>query len=681
MRRPVIFCAWIALASLACSDSSGDDDGLLTGFEDEASNDDEIPTTGFPQDTDTDADSSDTDSESSESNDSSDSTDATDTTETDTDTDTDTGDGDGDLGERPVIYQLVIRHFGNTNQTRHTNGSLAENGVGKFADIDEVAIAELVELGITHVWLTGVLRQATLTNYGGYGMPADDPDVVKGRAGSFYAIRDYYDACPDYAMDPTMRLEELDALVGRLHDVGLRVLIDLVPNHVARGYGSVVEPELDFGLGDDQSTFFDPSNNFFYLTGQSLSLSKPGYYNPPGFTFDGAFAREDGSPGNAAKVTGNNQTSASPAATDWYETVKLNWGFNFTNNASDYDPIPDTWMKMDAIVAYWQARGVDGFRCDFAHYVPDAAWTWLIDQARMRDPEVLFVAEAYENLDGLLAAGFDAVYYDAAYDELKKIYQGASSQSDYSTVMNQLDDDERPRYLQYLENHDERRIASPVVNNTSPDNSGFGSKEAGYQLAPLVYLYGAGPVLVYNGQEVGETGAGVEGFGQEDGRTSIFDYWSLPELSKWVNGGAFDGGMLAADQVALRNFYADLLALTQDPSAIGQGYWGLEYHNNPGNYGDCPDGFYSFARFEPGSGRAMVVVANFTPGQGASGQIRLPQDLVDAVGLAGDLVVRRVLDESGAIDEVVAMTTSAELVDDGFSVQVGDQRAEVFVIE
>jgi glycosidase len=672
--------ALVHATSLGCTDNASNDDEVFTSFDDDDTSEGEVPTTGFPVDTDSDTDSDSTTDGDSSSDDATDSTDGTDTTD---DTDTTDGEDDGDppLGQRPVIYQLVVRHFGNTNQTRATNAGLAENGVGKFVHITDTAIGQLVELGITHVWLTGVLRQATLTNYNGYGMPADDPDTVKGRAGSFYAIRDYYDVSPDYAMDPTMRLEEFDALVERLHAANLRVMIDLVPNHVARGYGSIVLPETDFGVADDQSVFFSPNNNFFYLDGAALQLSKPGYYNPPGFTFDGMFAPENGTPGNVAKVTGNNVTSTSPASTDWYETVKLNWGYDFANDVSDYDPIPDTWLKMDAIVAYWQDRGVDGFRCDFAHYVPNEAWTWLIDEAKMRDPEVYFIAEAYADLDGLLAAGFDAVYHDASYDALKRIYQGAGTQAQYSDIMNQLGDPERPKYLQYLENHDERRIASPVVANASPDDSGFGGENAGYQLAPLAYLYGAGPVLIYNGQEVGEPGSGVEGFGQEDGRTSIFDYWSLIELSKWVNEGAFDGGMLAADQIALRDFYADLLALTQDPSATAAGYWGLEYHNNPGNFGDCPDGLYSFARFEPDSGRALVIVANFTPGQGASGKIRLPQDLVDAIGFAGDVTVGKILDETGGVDQMIGTMTSGELVSAGFSVDIPDQRAHVFVIE
>ncbi len=587
--------------------------------------------------------------------------------------------GGEEPGEREVIYQLVVRHFGNTNETRAVDGSIDDNGVGKFADIDQVAIDELVGLGVSHVWLTGVLRQATLTEYP--GLPADDPDIVKGRAGSFYAVRDYYDVSPDYAIDPDMRLEEFDDLVDRLHAAGLIVLIDLVPNHVARSYASVIEPSTDFGVGDDQSAFFDPTNNFFYLPGESLTLTKPMAWNPPGAVFDGTFAPEDGAPGNTPKVTGNNQATSSPSENDWYETIKLNWGLDFTTGRGAYNPMPDTWQKMDAIVAYWQARGVDGFRCDFAHFVPGEAWTWLIDEARMRDPEAYFLAEAFDNLDGLLGAGFDAVYHDDGYDGLKRIYQGAASQDDYANTMFGLGDDVRDRYLQYLENHDERRIASPIEAMGGPDDSGFGSMAAGYQLAPVSFLFSAGPILVYNGQEVGESGSGIEGFGQEDGRTSIFDYWSLPALSAWVNGGAYDGGGLTSAQADLRAYYVDLLALSRDPSVVGSSYWGLEYFNNPGMFGDVPDGFYTFARFEAGSGRAVVVVANFTPGAGGAGPVRLPPELVDAIGLSGPVTVRRVLGREGQVDEMIGMLDGAELPTTGFFADVPDQTTHVYVLE
>lgn len=603
------------------------------------------------------------------------------------------GGGAGGMGpydgvdQKPVIYQLVVRLFGNTNETRAKDGTIAQNGSGKFADIDEKAIASLAAMGVTHVWLTGVLRQATLTDYASIGLPADDADTVKGRAGSFYAVRDYYDVSPDYAADPAQRMAEFDALVARLHAAGLKVMIDLVPNHVARSYGSVVKPELDFGKNDDQTKFFSPQNDFFYLAepaGQSLTLKKPAGWNPSGVTFDGLFDRESGGPGKVPRATGNNVTSVSPSETDWYETVKLNYGFNFIDNVGSYSPTPDVWTKVDAILAYWQSKGVDGFRCDFAHYVPTEAWQFLIGKVKERDPKSLVIAEAYDNLNGLIAAGFDAVYHDATYDTFKRLYLGKASQSDVDTVFGSIDDAIRGRYVQYLENHDERRIASPIVPGDSPDGTGFGSMNAGHQLAPLSYLYSNGPILMLNGQEVGEPGGGEEGFGGDDGRTTIFDYWSMPELVKWVNGHAYDGGQLSDDQKKLRAYYGDLFALGQDARVRGNRYWGLKYFNNTGMFPDASDAMFTFARFAQKSGTLLVVASNFGVGGAATGKIRIPDDLAEKAGLraTGDLKVRAILDERGKIDEIASEAiTRAALASDGFSATIGDQSAKVFVIE
>jgi glycosidase len=595
---------------------------------------------------------------------------------------------------KPVIYQLVVRYFGNTNTTNRRDGTLDVNGCGTFADVGDVALRELKALGATHLWLTGCLRQATLTAYSALGLPADDPDVVKGIAGSFYAVRDYFDVCPDYARDPANRLAEFDALVTRVHDAGLKVLLDFVPNHVARGFHSVVRPDLDFGRGDDQTKFFARDNHFFYLTdppGQALRLSKPASWNPPGFVFDGRYPPEDGGPGRVPRASGDNCASASPSKDNWYETVKLNYGYNFLDGREDYDPRPRTWDLMDRILAYWQARGVDGFRCDMAHLVPREAWEYLIGNARSpaRDPGCLFLAEAYPsgrpwspvpNLDDLLAAGFDAVYHSTAYDALKRIYQGTGGQADYDRAVTSLSLVARAGRLGYLENHDERRIASAIDPYRGPGDSGFGSAEAGYQLAPLQLLYGPGPVLVFNGQEVAEEGAGTEGFSTDDGRTTNFDYWCMPEFAKWVHGHAYDGGGLSAAQKALRRFYADLLALCQDSSVRGDGYWGLKYWNRSGRFPDCPDDLYSFARYQTGSGRLLVVVANFRPNAACEGRIRVPPELAAAAGLRGGLRVRLVLDREGACDVAVGEWAAEELGRDGFPVSVPNQAAQVYVV-
>ncbi len=583
-----------------------------------------------------------------------------------------------DAAPRDVLYQLVVRHFGNTTGQNKTDGTLTENGVGKFSDLDARALDHIAGMGVTHVYLTGVLQQATSTDWSGYGQPPDDPDILKGRAGSFFAVRDYFDVSPDYADDPADRLDEFDALVARIHAAGMKVLIDLVPNHVARSYASDIRPALTLGADDDQDVFFARDNHFFYLAG-GTPLTLPTAEAPwqlPGM--DGAFALEDGTSGRHARVTGNEVVSHTPSVNDWYETVKLNYGYDFTNGTTHYDPIPATWAFVDEVLAYWQARGVDGFRCDFAHLVPQPAWTWLIDHARDRDPDVYFAAEAYANLDGLVEAGFDAVYDDDTYDRLKGIYNGTSTKGVLDSHLAFFPDTRRPHALRYLENHDERRIASPIVPDVEPDHSGFGSPAAGIHLAPIAYLSGPGPVMVYNGQTVGEQGAGVEGFGGEDGRTSIFDYWRVPALADWVSEGTFDGRRLSPDQRALHETYRRLLHLAQHPLVTEGAYYGLDFHNT-GRSG-YPGGAWTFARYLPDAERLLVVVANFelapTPIT-----VRIPDELSDWAALPAALRVVQLFDETGDVDgRPVATLTEHALRNDGFTVTVPNQASRVYLV-
>jgi glycosidase len=382
--------------------------------------------------------------------------------------------------ERPRIYQLFLRQFSNVNETRKPHGTLAENGVGGFADLDDRALCSLRELGVTPLWLMGMLRPATATDYSAIGLPADDPDLLKGLAGSPYALRDYFDVCPDYATDPTRRLEEFRALVDRIHRNRLRLSLDFVPNHVARSLSSVVKPELSFGVHDNRGMFFAPSNHFYYLPGAlRLPTVKDGQPVSPTCKVtgggDGAFAGE----AEWSRVTGNNGVTNGPNAGDWHETVKLNYGFDFTLGrhgpkgfpTDDHPgkPIPDTWLKMDAVLAHWQQLGVDGFRCDMAYWVPLEFWRWAIGRARARQANVFFVAEAYDNdpnkltdgnvLKALVAAGFEAVYDDQSYDILKDIHDGPEGANDLDVVLGAV----APLHqsLRYAENHDEVRLANP----------------------------------------------------------------------------------------------------------------------------------------------------------------------------------------------------------------------------
>ncbi len=554
------------------------------------------------------------------------------------------------------IYQLFLRQFSNVNETRKPNGTLPENGVGKFSQLDDRALTALRDLGVTHIWLLGVLRQATATDYSSIGLPSDDPDLLKGIAGSPFAIRDYFDVCPDYADDPSHRLEEFRVMVDRIHSQGLKVIIDCVPNHVARSHRSVVKPELSFGDHDDRTQFFSPANNFYYLQGQPplrLPTVKDGRAVSPTCQVlggcDGLFdgEREHG------RVTGNNVVSWTPNLGDWYETVKLNYGFDFTkgrNGPKEYPtaeqpgkPIPDTWTKMDAVLAHWQSLGVDGFRCDMAHWIPMEFWRWAIARAHQRAGAVLFVAEAYDNdpskltdgnvLTALVDAGFDAIYDHQSYTVLKDVYEGAKWANDLDSVLGAV----APlhRSIRYAENHDEVRLASPK------QWGGLGAG-VGRPVAAILFGVGRGPVLVYNGQEVGEPALGVEGFGGDDSRTSIFDYWCMPEVAKWVNGHRYDGGRLSSEQKDLRLWYGHLLGLINGPAFRRGEFMGLNPVNkdNPrfGRLaGEDSSGhwLYAFLRYDAAGSQRFLVVANLHSRQTLTGvRITFSPEAVAALGAA-----------------------------------------------
>ncbi|MEO7319276.1 MAG: alpha-amylase family glycosyl hydrolase [Chthoniobacteraceae bacterium] len=522
--------------------------------------------------------------------------------------------------ERMRIYQLLPRLFGNVKETRKPHGTLAENGCGKFADINDAAIGSLAAMGFTHFWLTGVLRQATSTDYSEVGALADDPALLKGRAGSPYAIRDCFDVCPDYAVDPANRLAEFRALLARLHAAGLGALIDFVPNHVARSHDSIVLPEHTFGARDDRTRFFDPANNFFWLQRDSPGGGPPLRLPPHGQPFAGEMEQ--------GRVTGNNVCHWQPSQHDWFETVKLNYGFDFTTGTHAYprggqgaEPIPDTWVKMDRVLTYWQEQGVDGFRCDMAHLVPMEFWTWAVERARVRNPATIFIGEAYDNdpmkvtggnvMLALLAAGFDAVYDDPAYKKLKSIYDGCGWAND-------LDDAHgaEPVFqsaLRYAENHDEVRLAG------DGQWGGVGA-EVGRAVSAILFGLSRGPVLLYSGQEVGEPARGAEGFGGDDARTTIFDYWSMPEFTKWVNGHRYDGTRLSAVQRELRDFYARLLRLVGEPAFRDGDFTALNRANIPNEHygrlpGETASGHWLYAclRGDSASGQRFLVAANLHP--------------------------------------------------------------------
>lgn len=519
--------------------------------------------------------------------------------------------------QKIMIYQLLPRLFGNKQQQQIPYGTITENGSGKFDDITVKALQGMKELGTTHVWYTGVIAHATLTDYSQFGLPADHASVVKGRAGSPYAVRDYYDVDPDLAVQVDKRMEEFQNLIERTHGQNLKVILDFVPNHVARQYKSRMKPAgvKDFGEGDDVSRAFSPENDYYYIPGQQFIVPQPhhGQVNPLASVSKGPYLE------NPAKATGNNVFSAAPSIDDWYETIKLNYGLDVQGGSvGHYNPVPAVWLKMKDILSYWSDKGADGFRCDMAEMVPIEFWAWVIPELKKKKPELIFIGEAYDpsTYKTFLTTGkFDYLYDKVGlYDGLKKLIR-SEDQADVAAIRHVWQQESAgfgDQMLRFLENHDEERIAS----------AGFAGKaELALPAMVLSATLSGGPVMLYSGQEVGEPGRGAEGFGGEDNRTTIFDYWGVPEHQKWMNNGAFDGGQLSPEQHELRAYYAKLLKFAGHSQAVSSG----EFLGMPAG-GNMNQKMYGFFRFT--DKERLLILVNFDRHYRMESQVRIPDEIL-----------------------------------------------------
>lgn len=520
-----------------------------------------------------------------------------------------------DNKDKIVIYQVFPRWFGNTNTRLVKNGSLAQNGVGKFSAFTPEALAAIAELGVSHIWYTGVIEHATKTDYTAYGIRKDHTAIVKGQAGSPYAIKDYYDIDPDLADSVPDRMEEFEALVRRTHEAGMKVIIDFVPNHVARQYYSDRKENYvgDLGHLDNMNKGFDPNNNFYYLPGQTLVVH-----------FDDQDDEDFEYSEFPAKVTGNNCFSATPGKNDWYETVKLNYGIDYQNGGgAHFSPVPDTWNKMLDILLFWAAKGVDGFRCDMAEMVPVEFWNWAIQRVKQQYP-VLFVAEVYnpgEYRNYLYTGHFDYLYDKVGlYDTLRAVMRGEASAETITTCWQKLGNIQ-PQMLNFLENHDEQRVASP-----------FFAGDARLGVAGMVVsaLMNVNPVMIYCGQELGEPGMDEEGFSGRDGRTTIFDYWSIPSIRDWNNGGRFDMERLSPAQVRLRETYAKLLNVAKTEAVVSEGeFYDLMYANKNNPYMNIRKQYVFLRKWR---NEVLLAVANFDRGDQSIG-VRIPVEAFQALGI------------------------------------------------
>ena len=554
-----------------------------------------------------------------------------------------------------IVYQVFTRLFGNTNTSNIPWGTKEQNGVGKFNDFTEAALAEIKKLGVSHVWYTGVPHHGVIGDFPEIGISSDDPDVIKGRAGSPYAVRDYYQVNPDLAVDVTRRMEEFEALIARTHKQGMKVIIDIVPNHVSRYYEGKNNPAgvLDFGAKDDTNLAYAKNNNFYYLPGKAFQVPAPkNGYQPLGGAAhplsDGKFEEFP------AKWTGNGSRLAQPDFYDWYETVKVNYGVSpdgmkdfvaLPEEASTLDiqahfdfwkgkEVPDSWIKFKDITQFWLSKGVDGFRFDMAEMVPVEFWSYLNSHIKKTNPNAFLLAEVYNPSlyrDYIHKGKMDYLYDKVElYDTLKHIMQGHGSTDNLVPILKGLSDVEH-HMLHFLENHDEQRIASPEFAGNP------------WKALPAMVVSATSttaPTMIYFGQEVGEPGAEMAGFGQPS-RTSMFDYIGVPQHQKWVNGGKFDGGQLSDNEKALRNYYSEVLNFTRGSSALMGAYQDLHRYNRSKNPA-YTDKTFAYARWD--AEQKLLVVTNFDETQSVNTVLHLSPELLKAWNLKpGNREIQEVL--------------------------------------
>jgi len=541
--------------------------------------------------------------------------------------------------KKKVVYQVFTRLFGNTNTTNKPWGTLEENGVGKFNDFTDKALSEIKDLGVTHIWYTGVPHHNVIRDYTKYGISNDDPDVVKGRAGSPYAVKDYYNVNPDLAENVENRLQEFEALIERSHKANLKVIIDIVPNHVARNYQSLTNPKgtKDFGKEDDKSVVYNTNNNFYYVPNTKFEV--PDFlngYEPLGgekHVFSDKNFDE-----NPAKWTGNGARSPKPSFYDWYETVKVNYGVS-PEGKKDFDQlpagfeaedfkkhfdfwkektVPNSWTKFRDIALYWLDKGVDGFRYDMAEMVPVEFWSYMNSAIKMKKSDAFLLAEVYNPslYREYIKKGKMDYLYDKVqlYDTIKNVMQGKGLTDNIPPIQEDLKDIEH-HMLHFLENHDEQRIASPeFVGNP-------------YKAKPAMVVsatISSAPTMIYFGQEFGEDGSENAGFGTAS-RTSIFDYVGVPSVQRWVNEKKFDGGQSTKEELALRDFYKRLLNFTISSDALMGEYQDIHQYNRDKTF-NYNSKILSFIRWS--ENEKLIIVSNFDANEPHEFELKIPTEII-----------------------------------------------------
>ena len=528
------------------------------------------------------------------------------------------------------IYQLFVRTFGNKNTDPVFDGDKAQNGCGTFANINDKALETLKALGITHIWLTGVIRHSSMTSYPELGIKSTHPQITKGKAGSPYSIMDYYDIDPDLAVNPQNRMEEFEETIARIHEKGMKVIMDFIPNHLAREYKSLNKPYdvEEFGECDNKNVSFSKDNNFYYCPGLELIVPSQQTTDNRQQTLFSASQHLSISvtqyQENPAKASGNDVFSPAPSVNDWYDTVKLNYGVDYqNNNKKHFDTIPNTWYKMLNIMQYWCEKGVDGFRVDMAEMVPVEFWCWSINELR-ENYDAIMIAEIYRPhlYKEYVNAGFDYLYDKVGlYNTLENIYRYGQRADTITNVWNSLQG-LGDVMLRFMENHDEVRLASKHF---------VGDAFKALPAVAMAALMNRGPFMIYNGQESGEDAEGAVGFSGDDGRTSIFDYAVMPKHQKWMASGYFDGSDFTDEQRRLYDFYKKILNFRLTSDAINKGAFYDLMWVNPWYSNFDPQYVYAFLRYF--NNDRLLVVINFNQNESRYCEVKISEDALEYMGL------------------------------------------------
>ena len=516
------------------------------------------------------------------------------------------------MNSKLIIYQVLPRLFGNRNITRKPNATLGENGSGKLNDFDGQRLRQIKDMGVSHIWYTGIIRHASTTDYSSFGIPCQHASIVKGKAGSPYAITDYYDVDPDLAVDVNRRMNEFENLIKRTHEAGMKVIIDFVPNHVAREYHSIASPIGVKALGEDDNTdkHFDAQNNFYYCPGEPFvsPVATP--------SFDESYQEFP------AKCTGNDRFDNHPNINDWYETIKLNYGIDYCDaggRSEHFSPVPNTWKKMVDILLFWAETGVDGFRCDMVEMVPSSFWLHDTTIVKEQYPDLLFIGEVYDTAQyrTYISSGFDYLYDKVGmYDCLRDVVCG-NRPANAITYCWQSVDDIKDHMLYFLENHDEQRIASDFFCGDS------------FKAVPALIvsaLLQKNPFMLYAGQEFGERGMDTEGFSGYDGRTTIFDYWMVDSLRR----GFFDRRRLMMAEKQLMGIYNLVLNIASYEKAVVEGDFFDLMYVNPYTDKFNPRAEYAFLRKKDSD--VMLVISNFS-GDTLQTEVVIPEHAFTTLGL------------------------------------------------